>query len=175
MRSMSDEKLWKDEPLSGHFRIRVVGDSMLPLLQSGDELSVEVAQNIPLRLGDLVLIYRQDHLVTHRLVGRSTQRWITKGDNRLEADQPIDEWAVLGKVVVLKRTDRVMDFRRPRWELANRLLGYVHGGFGRLFEGGFHLVEHTDNPLISPVKRLGKAWLRSMLSMVNWILLLVSR
>jgi hypothetical protein len=126
-------------------------------------------------VGDLVLIYRQDHLVTHRLVSRSPQGWITKGDTCLQADPPVDERAILGKVVVLKRGDRVMDFRRSGWKLANRLLGYVHGGFGRLFEGGYHLVEHTDNPLMSRVKHLGGTVLGSMLSVVNWILLLVSR
>lgn len=86
-----------------YFQIKAQGDSMFPLLQNGD--TVEYIE-IPFRsivLNDIILIYSNGILVTHRVVYKTKTTCITRGDNNPIADPIIQKGRILAKVVRFKR------------------------------------------------------------------------
>jgi hypothetical protein len=116
---------------SGHrVCLRVVSQSMRPLIQAGDMVWVEAVDLKRLRRGDVVVVRRGERLITHRLVDmeRGRQRWYTMGDTCRSPDAPVSDDALLGRVVAIDQTTRP---HQPRRELGNwwqvgrsRLRGY---------------------------------------------------
>ncbi len=95
---------------------RVVGDSMLPSLRSGDTVLLEPCT--ALHPGDIVTIALGGSLVTHRIRSCDRTDVVCRGDNRLSSDPPVDRAAVIARVtqVVGRRVpDRTRDVLRVRW------------------------------------------------------------
>lgn len=78
--------------------ISAMGTSMLPLVWPGWPLRATRAGAGDLRLGDLVMFRRQDHLVIHRFRGVSEGGLLFKGDGRRRFDDPVPREAVLARV-----------------------------------------------------------------------------
>ena len=81
-----------------------LGTSMLPFFKSRDEIWHEPANPASIRTGDLITFYtRFGSLTTHRMVKVLRQNgglsFLTKGDNRLDADVPVFPDQVVGRVV----------------------------------------------------------------------------
>ncbi|MBU0761482.1 MAG: S26 family signal peptidase [Candidatus Altiarchaeota archaeon] len=72
------------------------GDSMLPLVVGGRRLVVKPAKR--LKLGDFICFYQNDSLTAHRIVGFQEDMLLTKGDNCMRFDAPINRNQVIGKV-----------------------------------------------------------------------------
>lgn len=79
--------------------------SMAPAIDEGDAYFVVDADAI--ERGDIITFYsvQRNGYVTHRVVDRTAEGYVTKGDNNPSTDQaaghpPVDPSAVLGKVVV---------------------------------------------------------------------------
>lgn len=91
---------------TGELWITVVGDSMDPLIRTGDSALVRSADVSEIGVGDIVTFSRGDALVTHRVVGivRETDRLmiIEKGDRSPRATM-IDSNCVAGKVTAIRR------------------------------------------------------------------------
>ena len=91
----------------GRIRIRALGTSMLPTIQSGDVLDVQRCPSDQLEDGDIVLVYRAGVLCAHRMVGRGggdDQRGVvTRGDAHWCRDDDSDAVEVLGRVVRVTR------------------------------------------------------------------------
>ena len=108
------------------FRLRVTGESMVPLLRTGDHI---IAQRVPgasLRLGDLVVIRLDAALVTHRLIANGVvDGWYTKGDNSLSVDPPVPAAEILGRVVAIECQGRRLDATGMRWTTLTRGLGHI--------------------------------------------------
>lgn len=119
-------------------RIRVDGDSMDPLLRSGDALIVEPAVAETLRVGDVVLARLDRGLTAHRVIrlDREAGRVVgirSRGDNCAEADPPFSPERILGRVISRERDGRLVAVRRARWTLAaRRHLGRATARVGRL-------------------------------------------
>jgi hypothetical protein len=111
------------EQRDGLLRLRVNGSSMAPLLQAGDIVQVEPTQPERLALGDLVVIRRERDFVTHRLVSKSSQNWLTKGDNCAYLDPAFETSAVVGRVIAIESRDDRLDLRSQKWHNANHWLG----------------------------------------------------
>lgn len=111
------------EQRDGLLRLRVNGSSMAPLLQAGDVVQVEPTQPERLALGDLVVVRRERDFVTHRLVDKSSQAWVTKGDNCAYLDPAFEISAVVGRVIVIERRGFRVDLRSRKWHNANHWLG----------------------------------------------------
>jgi len=84
-------------------RIRVSGDSMRPLLQSGELVEVAPLRKTNPRLGDILFIRsRWNAPIIHRLIWRRNQHGIpqllTKGDACLNFDGFIPAGQVLGRI-----------------------------------------------------------------------------
>src|SRR3990170_1375104 len=94
----------------GTFTFRARGNSMRPLIRTGDILVVEPAEPQRLRIGDLVLYRRAPrsyvvHLLIKRLE-RDRQLLVTRGDNLRRPDRPVPIEAVRGRVVGIQRDGR---------------------------------------------------------------------
>jgi phage repressor protein C with HTH and peptisase S24 domain len=84
---------------AGHgARFRVEGDSMHPVIRGGEYVHVIPCAVSELRRGDVILTATGRGLTAHRIVRIEGQRIITRGDNSLRADPPVEAAKVLGKI-----------------------------------------------------------------------------
>ena len=85
------------------FNIKTFGDSMFPLLQDGDIVLIKKVKFLKIKVNDIVCFKRKNHLVTHRVVYKTTKYTITKGDNNPFSDGKIRPDKILGRVASIKR------------------------------------------------------------------------
>jgi hypothetical protein len=111
----------------GTLRLQALGTSMLPSIWPGDVLSIEPKASREISPGDIVLVVRDGRFFVHRLIRMSESEWITRGDSLPQADEPVAEAQVLGKVSLIHRRSgavvperRVSLFRRAlAWMLCH--------------------------------------------------------
>lgn len=70
---------------TGGFKIQIDGDSMNPVLRNGQIVYIAPI-NQELREGDIILFYRKNILVLHRIIKKYSKRYLLKGDNENEID-----------------------------------------------------------------------------------------
>lgn len=90
----------------GHsLRVKCRGQSMYPMIKGGDTLLIEVVNANKLKLGDIAFYcLPSDTFVVHRLVKRNgSGLLLTNGDNLRQADNPVSEEHVFGKVTGIER------------------------------------------------------------------------
>ncbi len=127
----------KEESRVGdQIRLRVISDSMAPLLKIGDTVIVVPISPAALRRGDVIVVWRNEEFITHRLVTWRHGLWFTKGDRFHYLDPPIKKEAVLGKVIAVQSGNVFLNFRKPRWIVTNRIDGILNWGEALLFEIG---------------------------------------
>lgn len=93
----------------GYSIFEVQTGSMSPKVNVGDWIVVKSTNNIEL---DDVVTYKHDgEYITHRVIGKVGETYVTKGDANNSPDEPIDEKQIVGKVVkilanfgILKKT-----------------------------------------------------------------------
>lgn len=99
------------------------GDSMWPLIRSGDAIEVRPVDVRDLRRGDVVLAHLERGLTAHRIVTIEENNgtlWITtRGDNCAESDPPFSAIQVLGRVKDAPMADKL--FAKAR-DLVRRAL-----------------------------------------------------
>lgn len=107
----------------GSARLRVISNSMAPLINIDDFVIIERVQDY--RRGDIVVIDRKGELITHRLVKVESQKWYTKGDRFHSLDAPVSEDDIIGKVIEIESHDNhlVMDGRK--WRGINSFRGWL--------------------------------------------------
>jgi len=89
---------------AGHgARFRVEGDSMHPVIRGGDYVHVVPCAAETLRRGDVILASTVRGLTAHRIVRIKGRQIITRGDNSLRADPPVESASVIGKVVQVEQ------------------------------------------------------------------------
>lgn len=104
------------------------GNSMLPLLRSGDQMLV--SHNLDsVQPGDIVVFQRERNLVAHRVLvanksgqGRDLR---TKGDSWLYYDPRIPENQIFGRVLAIRRADRQMRLDTQAWRISSGLVAGV--------------------------------------------------
>jgi len=110
-----EETLKKD----GEMIISAVGYSMLPLIPPNSSIEIKRCAAIDLKLGDILLVKRGPSFILHRLCEiRRTNGifFVTKGDNTLRHDAPVEESVVLGKVTAVGSSK----LKKQLWHLANQ-------------------------------------------------------
>ena len=80
----------------GNCEVTVTGNSMEPIFTEGTSVTVSKAES--LMVNDVILYYRKDKLILHRVVCIYNDMIITKGDNNSFVDHAISRGDVLGKV-----------------------------------------------------------------------------
>lgn len=99
------------------------GTSMLPFFRPGAELWTEEVPPASVLAGDLIAFrLRSGALVTHRVLKvldeGGARAFLTKGDNRLDLDDPVREGQLEGRVARVG----LRDVRTPGWRLLGRLV-----------------------------------------------------
>jgi signal peptidase I len=100
----------------GFVRLPVVGTSMLPTIHPGDLLSVQRVALKEISRGDIVVYARRGVLIGHRVVRvRATASpepyLITRGDRRLRDDPKVLPRELIGRVTLVQRGHRSLNFR----------------------------------------------------------------
>jgi len=120
-------KITKAEGQVGdQIRLRVISNSMAPLLKVGDKVIVAPNSPAELRRGDVIVVWRNDEFITHRLVTMQDGLWYTKGDRSRHLDHPVTTDAVLGKVIAVQRGDILLNYQEPWWIVTNRIDGLLN-------------------------------------------------
>jgi signal peptidase I len=112
----------------GQARLPVTGSSMFPCMQPGDLLEIH-RPAAPIQTGDVVVFQLHDRLVVHRVVGRSGDLVITRGDRLRHPDAPVPAAEILGCVAAIERRGRRIAPRPTRFtRLASAVLRYTEFG-----------------------------------------------
>jgi hypothetical protein len=87
------------------FRFRAKGVSMTPFVKDGDVITVSPFAGASPRMGDVVAFIRPEteKLLVHRIVGKSGDSYLIKGDSVHDEDDHVREVNVLGRVVAVER------------------------------------------------------------------------
>lgn len=84
--------------LSGFRVLNTYGTSMLPELETGDLIVIHPKENV--KLGDIITykktINGKTYLITHRVVGKTENGFVTKGDNLQRVDENVKAEEVVG-------------------------------------------------------------------------------
>jgi hypothetical protein len=78
---------------------------MAPVLREGD--LVTIVPGGCYRLGEIILFPRDGCLVLHRVVAKSSDRLLTKGDAAAHLDPPLPLQNILGRAVCRERQGRI--------------------------------------------------------------------
>lgn len=97
----------------------VVGDSMYPLIKSGDKVYYQKHTGGAC-LGDIIIFYEDNRLVIHRIIRIKNKMIQTKGDNSLFIDKRISRSRVLGRAIKIESSDGEINLDSA----ASRLLKY---------------------------------------------------
>lgn len=96
----------------GIFWFKALGLSMHPSVRSGDILIVESTRPTEVLIGDVIVFRRApNHLIAHRVTAKvlkeDTIVFSVRGDN-MDCDEPVGESDILGRVVMLKRGNKIV-------------------------------------------------------------------
>lgn len=114
------------------FKLRVISNSMSPMLRVADIVMAQSIEAATAQSGDVLVFQRGTELITHRLIARQADRLCLKGDNRRAADELIEEQAVVGRVIAIERSGRSIDLQQPRWVRLNQSVGRLSGWQARI-------------------------------------------
>lgn len=99
----------------GEVRLKVTGTSMLPSLWPGDVITVRRQSAADLCLGQILLCYRNQAFVAHRLIAKQDHLFSTRGDSLPYSDPPFRDEEVLGAVVSIVRGGGSVPLSSPWW------------------------------------------------------------
>ncbi len=106
------KKIFNSFLQSKSFSLKAEGNSMLPILHSGDVVYFRKPPFKKIKVNNLVLIRKDNKLFTHRAIYKNDKKsnfLITKGDNNPESDGKIYPRQIIGKVVKVKREGKEFD------------------------------------------------------------------
>ncbi len=134
---------------------------MSPYLRDGDQVEIMKVNEDELGVGDLITFERNHTLYTHRVI-KKTHEWIvTKGDNQLFPDPPLAPQAVLGKVIAYQRDGKRYNLQGKRYRI-HQLLGLGHAVVGQVNLGLLAVSQLTSGKLKRPLLWVSKGILKSM-------------
>jgi hypothetical protein len=99
----------------GKLRFKANGWSMFPAVRPGDMLVVERVDSFVIAEGDVVLFGRDSRLFAHRVIAKSAlgnSGILTRGDAMPQADSPVREHELLGRVKYVIRNGKCLEPNR---------------------------------------------------------------
>lgn len=80
---------------------------MFPTIRNGDFVTIVTIEIDDLCIGDIIFFKKKNTHYLHRYIKRNNNgELITKGDNRINYDIPINSDEILGKCILIKRNNR---------------------------------------------------------------------
>lgn len=83
--------------LFGYSFFEVATGSMKPTIQIGDVVIVKITKDV--NKNDIIVYIDGDDIITHRLVEKSENNIVTRGDANNSEDKPIQENMIIGQVI----------------------------------------------------------------------------
>ena len=81
----------------GYTFFEIVSGSMSPTIEKGDMIFVKLDTDY--KVGDIVSFKDNDSIITHRIIEKNNNYYVTKGDANNTADNPIKEDQIIGKTI----------------------------------------------------------------------------
>ena len=94
-RVLLEHEIEKKLRLEGVYTTKTEGDSMYPMLKSGDKVIVTAVKK-PLKKYDVVVYRRDDHYTMHRIVKVLKNGYLICGDNRAYLEKDIKDADIIG-------------------------------------------------------------------------------
>ena len=121
-------------------RMRVTGESMLPILWPGDEVGIVSCSLQEVGRGEIVLAERHGNFYLHRLIRSSEDGFVLRGDSMPAEDTQFPREALLGKLITVGESEhsraKYSNFRQKFLRVIGLLL--CHSGFLRRFALRLH-------------------------------------
>jgi signal peptidase I len=135
----------------GFARLRVRGRSMRPWLRGGEVVELRRTTLAEVRRGDVVAFARGGGLFVHRVIGKSHAEngalLITKGDAFPDADAPVNEEELLGRVTCVARAGGAVSTDTLPQQALGRLLACVSAS-ARWWYPGARAVRRILRPVL---------------------------
>ncbi len=112
------------------FKVADIGKSMFPLLDAGDAVSVGAINPNKISRGDIVIFRKQGNLCMHRYIRKISNggiaKFVMKGDNVLEIDQPaVYAENILGRAVRIRKQCNNINMDSWFWKIGNFIIAVV--------------------------------------------------
>ena len=113
--------------------LTISSNSMAPLLKIGDQVGLEPANVSQLKIGDIITLVQDSHLLTHRFWGLDRDGLLqTRGDRPLSFDSAMPSTQLLGRVIVRRRASQVLALNSGPGQWLNRHLTQLYKTEARL-------------------------------------------
>jgi signal peptidase I len=116
---------WQTAGATAGLRLKVISDSMRPLLRVGDVVVVQPVDPHALQPGEVMVVVRGGEWITHRLVAVDERGWHTHGDNTRYADEAASASEIVGRVIAIERAGQTVDLQQPHWRAIDRRINRV--------------------------------------------------
>ncbi len=100
----------------------VTSGSMRPLFEIGDQIGLTSVPPAKLHVGDIITFETTQEIQTHRITTITPTHIITRGDRVIQFDAPIQHEQLIGRVVMRRRGDNILDLRQGEGKWLNRQL-----------------------------------------------------
>ena len=111
------------------FKICVIGDSMSPLLRTGDAIYVEPVKADNLSIGDIILSKAGEKMRAHRLIKIYKEKgggiFRTKGDTFSSVDEPLGENNIIGRVYAVEKWGKTLNLKMGIFSRVDKLLYFL--------------------------------------------------
>lgn len=82
----------------GYSKLKVISGSMEPTIKVGDLILIKQYDNY--EIGDIITFKEENGFITHRIIDKNNEGYVTKGDfNNKEDDNIVSSNNIIGKVV----------------------------------------------------------------------------
>jgi hypothetical protein len=108
-------------------RMNLYGYCMSPFIRHGEDVTISPVKYEDLRCGDIIVYRNEDRFKIHRFLWlitiANTTYIVSRGDRAINPDPPVPLHLLLGKVTLVHRGDKVIDFETPLWKTLNFIMG----------------------------------------------------
>jgi len=127
------------------FKLKVNGTSMSPFIQLGDYIFVKHEVQDSFSPGDVLVIIRENDIVTHRLINMFAEEYICKGDNTYISDPPVKREQIFGKVIAIEREGKRISMDERQWKTRNKILGCLGNLENQVYHFGLQVKPPVEN------------------------------
>lgn len=156
--------------------MKICGNSMFPLIQDGDLVRItHDCTNI--KRGDIIVFQQKGKLIIHRVVsfgsGNIDPTFITKGDNSIHLDPPVDAEDVVGLVIAVQRNEWQVYPNTAIWSALSWFIAVMMLMWTKLYNLGEDTTRRfwSDQPsqLVIRFVRIAHIWSSAVLQVIRFI------